>query len=175
MTKHVVLIGFMGTGKTSCGRMLATRLGCGLIDLDKYIETKEGRSVPEIFAAEGEPYFREKEREAVREVVERKNAVIATGGGTIKDEENFALLKERGVIVCLTADVDTILARTSRRGERPMLDGQEDRRKAVEELLESRRGMYERADFSVDTSRKSPMEVTEEIVDFLRVGGFIRA
>ena len=132
-------------------------------------------SVPEIFAAKGEAYFREKEREAVREVVKRKFAVIATGGGTVKDEENLRLLKERGVLVCLTADVDTILARTERRGERPMLDRQEDRRKAVEELLESRRGIYERADFSIDTSRRSPMEVSEEIVDFLRVGGFIRA
>lgn len=175
MAKHVVLIGFMGTGKTSCGRMLATRLGCGLVDLDKYIEAKEGMSVPEIFAAKGEDYFRAKEREAVREVLQRKFTVIATGGGTVKDEENFRLLKERGVLVCLTADVDTILARTERRGERPMLDRHEDRRKTVEELLESRREIYARADYSIDTSRRSPMEVSEEIVDFLRVGGYIRA
>ncbi len=173
--KHVVLIGFMGTGKTSCGRMLATRLGYGLVDLDKYIETQEGMSVPEIFAAQGEPYFRAKEREAVREVVRRKAVVIATGGGTVKDEESFRLLKERGVLVCLTADIDTILERTARRGERPMLDRQEDRRKAVEELLESRREIYARADFTVDTSRRSPMQVADEIIDFLRVGGFIRA
>lgn len=175
MAKHVVLIGFMGTGKTSCGRMLATRLGCGLVDLDKYIEAKEGMSVPEIFAVKGEDYFRAKEREAVREVLQRKFTVIATGGGTVKDEENFRLLKERGVLVCLTADVDTILARTERRGERPMLDRHEDRRKTVEELLESRREIYARADYSIDTSRRSPMEVSEEIVDFLRVGGYIRA
>ena len=175
MAKHVVLIGFMGTGKTSCGRTLATRLGCGLVDLDKYIEAKEGRSIPEIFAAEGEPYFRAKEREAVREVVQRKFAVIATGGGTVKDEENLRKLKERGVLVCLTADVDTILARSARRGERPMLDGQEDRRKGVEELLASRQRMYERADFTIDTSILSPMQVTEEVFSFLRVGGVIRA
>ena len=85
------------------------------------------------------------------------------------------MLKERGVLVCLTADVDTILQRTERRGERPMLDRSEDRRKAVEELLESRREIYAGADFTVDTSRRSPMQVAEEIVDFLRVGGFIRA
>ena len=175
MMKHIVLIGFMGTGKTSCGRMLATRLGCGLVDLDKYIETKESMSVPEIFAAKGEPYFREKEREAVREVVQRKFTVIATGGGTVKDEENFRILKERGVLVCLTADIDTILQRTARRGERPMLDRQEDRRKTVETLLENRRAMYARADFTIDTSRLSPMEASEAIVGFLRVGGYIRA
>lgn len=175
MTKNIVLIGFMGTGKSSCGKALANRLGCAFIDLDKYIEGKERMSVPEIFAAKGETYFREKEREAVREVSKRKGVVIATGGGTIKDGENFALLKERGVIVCLTADVDTILARTARRGERPMLDGQENRRKGIEELLASRQGMYARADFSVDTSVLSPMQVTEEVIGFLRVGGIIRA
>ena len=175
MTKNIVLIGFMGTGKSSCGKALANRLGCAFIDLDKYIEGKERMSVPEIFAAKGETYFREKEREAVREVSQRKGVVIATGGGTIKDGENFALLKERGVIVCLTADVDTILARTARRGERPMLDGQENRRKGIEELLASRQGMYARADFSVDTSVLSPMQVTEEVIGFLRVGGIIRA
>ncbi len=175
MTKNIVLIGFMGTGKSSCGKALATRLGSAFIDLDKYIETKEKMSIPEIFAAKGETYFREKEREAVREVVGRKGAVIATGGGTIKDEENFAALKNRGVIVCLTADVDTILARTSRRGERPVLDGQADRRKGIEELLASRQAMYARADYSVDTSSLSPMQVTEEIMGFLRVGGMVRA
>ena len=175
MTKNIVLIGFMGTGKSSCGKSLATRLGCAFIDLDKYIENKEGASIPEIFASKGEAYFREREREAVRETSERKGVVIATGGGTVKDEENLRLLKARGVLVCLTADVETILDRTGRRGERPMLDRQDDRRKAVEELLESRREMYDRADFSVDTSRLSPMQVTEEIMSFLRVGGILRA
>ncbi len=175
MMKNIVLIGFMGTGKSSCGKSLANRLGCAFIDLDKYIENKEGMSIPEIFAAKGEAFFREKEREAVREVTGRKGTVIATGGGTIKDEENFAALKERGVIICLTADIDTILARTERRGERPMLDEQADRRKGIEELLANRQAMYARADFSVDTSYLSPMQVTEEIMDFLRVGGMIRA
>lgn len=175
MTKNIVLIGFMGTGKSSCGKSLANRLGCAFIDLDKYIENKEQMSIPEIFAAKGEPYFRAKEREAVREVAQRKGAVIATGGGAVKDEENFAALQERGVIVCLSADIETILQRTARKGERPMLDGQEDRRKGIEELLASRQAMYARADFTVDTSQLSPMQVTEEIMDFLRVGGIIRA
>ncbi len=175
MTKNVVLMGFMGTGKTSSGRMLASRLGCAFVDLDQYIETKEGMSIPEMFKAKGEAYFRGKEREAVREVARRRGVVVATGGGTVKDEENLRALKERGVLVCLTADVDTILSRTERRGERPMLDREENRREAVEKLMESRRAVYGCADFSVDTSRLSPMQVTEEIVGFLRRGGMIRA
>ena len=155
--------------------MFATRLGCALVDLDQYIEAKEGMSIPDVFRAKGEAYFREKEREAVREVSQRRGIVIATGGGTVKDEENLRLLKGRGVLVCLTADIDTIMQRTERRGERPMLDREEDRREAVEKLLESRRAVYACADFTVDTSRLSPMQVTEEIVGFLRRGGVIRA
>ena len=158
MTKNVVLMGFMGTGKSSSGRMLASRLGCALVDLDQYIEAKEGMSIPEVFATKGEAYFRGKEREAVREVSQRRGIVIATGGGTVKDEENLRLLKERGVLICLTADVDTILERTARRGERPMLDREGDRREAVEKLLESRRAAYGCADFAIDTSRLSPMQ-----------------
>ncbi len=175
MTKNVVLIGFMGTGKTSSGRMLAARLGRPLVDLDQSIEAREGMSVPEIFAQKGEPYFRAREREAVALAAARRGVVIATGGGTVKDEENFRLLKETGVVVCLTADIETILARTARRGERPMLDAAEDRRRAAETLLESRRALYARADCTVDTSELSPMRVTEEIIDFLRRGGVIRA
>ncbi len=165
----------MGTGKSSCGRSLASRLGCAFVDLDRYIENQEKKTIPQMFSEEGEAYFRGKEREAVKEVSRRKGVVIATGGGTIKDEDNYRQLKERGVLVCLTADIDTILRRTERRGERPMLDRQEDRRKAVEELFESRREAYSRADFTIDTSRLSPMQVTDEIIGFLRVGGIIRA
>ena len=166
--KNVVLIGFMGTGKSSCGKALATRLGCAFTDLDSYIEEKEGMSIPEIFEAKGEAYFREREREAVRENARRKNVVIATGGGVVEDEENLAALRKRGVIVCLTADVDTILRRTARRGERPMLDSGEDRRKAVEDLLARRRGMYAKADFTVDTGVLSPLQVAEEIIRILK-------
>ena len=175
MTKNVVLMGFMGTGKTSSGRMLASRLGCAMVDLDQYIEAKEGMRIPDMFKTKGEAYFREKEREAVSEVSRRRGIVIATGGGTVKDEENLRLLRENGVLICLTADIDTIMERTERRGERPMLDREENRKEAVEKLMESRRAVYERADFAIDTSQLSPMRVTEEIVGFLRRGGVIRA
>ena len=175
MVKNVILVGFMGTGKSSSGRMLATRLGCALVDLDQYIETKEGMTIPEIFRQKGEAHFRALEHEAVAEVAQRKGVVIATGGGTIKDPENLRILRGCGVLICLTADIDTILARTERKGERPLLDKAEDRKQEIASLLESRREIYAQANHTVDTSQLSPMLVTEEIMRILRREGVIRA
>lgn len=169
--KNVVLIGFMGTGKSSVGRLLAMRLGCAFHDLDKKIEETCGISIPQMFARHGEPYFRAREKEAVRAAAARSGLVIATGGGTVKDAENVALLRSSGILVALTADVDTILCRTAARGARPVLDGADagDRRAAVVRLLEERRALYEGADIAVDTSCRSPLEVAEYIVQATRI------
>ncbi|MCR5559913.1 MAG: shikimate kinase [Schwartzia sp.] len=173
MKKNVVLIGFMGTGKSSTGKVLAARLGFSFIDMDTYIETKENRKIPEIFATDGEAYFRSAEREAVKELSERRHIVIATGGGTLKSEENRQILRENGVVVCLTADVDTILERTRRPGVRPVLDGKDDgdRRAAICSLLEERKEMYSQADLFVDTSERSPLQIVDEIVHYLKREG----
>ena len=169
--KNIVLIGFMGTGKTSVGRMLAARLGCAFHDLDKKIAERSGMSIPEMFARCGEPYFRAREKEAVREAAGRSGLVIATGGGTVKDAENVAMLRENGILVALTADIDTILLRTSARGKRPVLDGADagDRRAAVARLLAERAHLYEGADVTVDTSARAPLEVTEHILQASRI------
>ena len=169
--KNIVLIGFMGTGKTSVGRLLASRLGCAFHDLDRKIEERHGMSIPEMFREHGEPYFRAREKEAVREAAERTNLVIATGGGTVKDAENAALLRENGVLVALTADADTILQRTAARGARPVLDHADagDRRAAVVRLMEERRHLYDGADITVDTGGRSPLEVAEHIMQALRI------
>ena len=169
--KNIVLIGFMGTGKTSVGRMLAARLGCAFHDLDKKIAERSGMSIPEMFARCGEPYFRAREKEAVREAAGRSGLVIATGGGTVKDPENTAALRKNGLLVALTADVDTILQRTAAHGKRPVLDSTDggDRRAAVVKLLEERRRLYEDADITVDTSGRSPLEVTERILQEIRI------
>lgn len=169
--KNVVLIGFMGTGKTSIGRLLATRLGCAFHDLDRKIEEKHGMSIPAMFAQHGEPYFRAREKEAVRDAAGRANLVIATGGGTVKDPENMALLRQNGILVALTADVDTILQRTRARGARPVLDHADegDRRAAVVQLLEERKTLYDGADITIDTSGRAPLEVAEHILQALRI------
>lgn len=175
--KNVVLIGFMGTGKTSSGRMLAQKLGCAFIDLDQKIEKDQGCSIPEIFATQGEAAFRALEHQAVLEVAGRRNAVISTGGGTVKDPANMEALRASGVIVCLRADVDAILERTQTRGDRPVLDGADagDRRAAIEQLLAERASLYAEADCVVDTSTLSPLQVVEKILRYLRSRGVIHA
>ena len=169
--KNIVLIGFMGTGKTSVGRLLASRLGCAFHDLDRKIEERHGMSIPAMFREHGEPYFRAREKEAVREAAERTNLVIATGGGTVKDAENVAILRRSGILVALTADADTILQRTAARGARPVLDDADagDRRAAVVRLMEERRHLYDGADITVDTGGRSPLEVAEHIMQALRI------
>lgn len=176
MMKNVVLTGFMGTGKTSTGKVLAYRLGRRLVDTDKLIEEKYQTKISDIFAEKGEEYFRDLETEMIREVAGRGNQVIATGGGAVKRAENVVLLKETGIIVGLTADVDHILARTANRGERPLLDSDEDeRRQRIEKLLEERRDFYAQADYTVDTGEHSPREVAEEIIGILKREGIVHA
>ena len=171
--KNIVLIGFMGTGKTSTGKVLAQRLGKAFIDMDSRIEEEYGQTIPQMFATKGEAYFRQCEKEMVKKVAARANAVISTGGGTIKDAENVALLKQSGLLVCLTAQPEVILERTERKGERPVLDGADagDRLSAIESLLAEREQFYRQADFAIDTTELSPLQVVERIIHTLKSRG----
>ena len=169
MKSNVILTGFMGTGKTSLGKLLATRLGRPFIDIDKKIEVEAQLSIPKIFERFGEEHFRELERAAVRELSERRGLVIATGGGTIKDEENLNLLKSSGVMICLTTEPEEIFRRTARRGERPVLDGGgNERLETIKRLLTERKEFYDRADYQVDTTNWSPIQIIDNICRYLR-------
>jgi len=169
MKSNLVLTGFMGTGKTSIGKLLAEKLGRCFVDLDQKIEQDTGMTVPQIFEKYGEKYFRELEKNAVKEVAARKNLVIATGGGTVKDEENIRLLKNSGVMVCLTTEPEEIFRRTERRGERPVLDaGDEDRLNTIKKLLAERQKFYAQADYTVDTTDWSPLQIMNDICKHFR-------
>ena len=169
MKSNLVLTGFMGTGKTSLGKLLAEKLGRGFVDIDQKIEQDSGMTIPQIFEKYGEKYFRELEKNAVKEVAARKNLVIATGGGTVKDEENIRLLKESGVMVCLTTEPEEIFRRTERRGERPVLDaGAEDRLNTIKKLLAERQKFYAQADYTVDTTDWSPLQIMNDICKHFR-------
>lgn len=170
--KNIVLIGFMGTGKTSTGRLLALRLGRPFIDIDAKIEQAAGQSVSEIFANQGEYFFRQLERDMVSRVSRCTNAVIATGGGVVENTDNMRRLRKNGVIIALTATVDVILSRTSRRPTRPLLRT-EDPRAVVEALLQRRAPLYAQAEFTVDTSDCTPQQVCDRIMSFLRTGGYL--
>ena len=172
LKNNLVLIGFMGTGKTSLGKMLANKLGCAFVDLDQKIEADNNMSIPDIFKTFGEAHFRRLERNAVNEVAQRRGIVIATGGGTVKDPNNVQALKENGIMICLTTSVDELLNRTAAQGERPVLDShhknQGDRRAAIEKLLNDRQQFYDQADYKIDTTDWSPLKLVDDIMKMVR-------
>ncbi len=169
MKTGVALIGFMGTGKTEVGGMLARKLGKVFIESDALIEEKAGKSIPEIFRDSGEAAFRELEIEVIKELVGRKNAVIACGGGVVLNTINIERLRRECVIVLLTASPDVILKRTSGdEGGRPLL-AVDDRLRQISELLKYRRPFYGRAaDITVNTSRLTPEGVVKRIIGKLK-------
>ena len=168
MKNNIALVGFMGTGKTDVGRLLAEKLGRDFIELDELIEQRVGKTIPEIFQQDGEIAFRELEIEATREAAAKKNAVIACGGGVVLNQINVDRLREHGVIVYLTASPEAILQRTSSdTDERPLLVA-EDKASKVEKLLNFRRPFYERAaDITVNTSELDVAGVAGQIISEL--------
>lgn len=164
----IVLTGFMGTGKSVVGRRLAERLALPFIDLDDVIEVTTGMVIADIFASEGEPGFRRREREIIASMASRDNCVIATGGGAVLDPENLRHLKTGAVLVCLTAEPAVILQRLGNDASRPLLQGP-DRLDRIRRLLEQRAHVYAQADLSIDTSRADIGEIIERIVCHLRL------
>ncbi|BEU88467.1 shikimate kinase [Selenomonas sp. TAMA-11512] len=164
--KNIYLIGFMGTGKTTTGKLLAEKMGVSFVDLDIEIEKEAGLRIPEIFEKHGEPYFRSLEKKMTRRMSERANLIVATGGGTIKDAENRTVLRASGTVIALMADADTVLERTLTKGARPVLDAADEgnRKKAIEDLIAERKAFYEDADFTIDTANRTPLQVVDEIL-----------
>ena len=164
--RNVVLTGFMGTGKTTVGRILADRLGYGFVDTDEVIESRAG-PIHEIFERRGEDAFREMERAVARELADRAGLVIATGGGMMLDPECVACLEPVSDVVCLTADAGTVVARATGPGAapRPLLDAP-DASARVRELLVERSEGYARFAL-VDTEGCSPDEVADAVMDRL--------
>jgi len=149
---NIVLIGFMGSGKTSIGRLVAQRLGFQFIDTDTVVVERAGMSVTDIFASHGEAWFRNQETSVLRSLSILNRAVISTGGGIVLHEDNRELLSELGFVVWLTASEEVILERVSRNKKRPLLQT-EDPRATIHELLAERRPFYEAAaQFTVDSS-----------------------
>ena len=172
MKTGIALIGFMGTGKTAAGKVLARKLGREFVELDSLIERKAGKTIPEIFRQEGEVAFRELEIEAAKEVTGRRNVVIACGGGMVLNKINIDRLRKECLIVYLTASPDVILQRTADSiRERPLLDVG-DRALAVQKLLESRKPFYEQAaDITVDTSERDIDSIAKQIISQVKAYG----
>jgi len=165
---NIFLIGPMGAGKTTIGRHLATLLHKRFVDVDHEIERRTGVTIPVIFEIEGEAGFRRRESTLVDELSHDEDIVMATGGGAVLMEENRRVLKERGTVVYLHADIDTLVERTRRDRNRPLLQT-EDPRGKIEELLRQREPIYrEVADVVVDTGLRAPTSVARDIVTRLK-------
>lgn len=164
----IVLTGFMGTGKSVVGRRLAERLALTFIDLDDAIEAAAGMTISEIFALEGESGFRRRERELIASLTNRRNCVVATGGGAILDPENARNLRTGAILVCLVAEPAVILERLGADTGRPLLQSS-DRLARIRELLAQRGPAYAQADFSVETSGADVEEIVDRIVCHLRL------
>jgi len=189
--KNIYLVGFMGTGKTAVGKELAKKKnrlenrglasnkpeGNGLasfgqshsqsqwqfVDLDELIELKEKRAIQDIFAKEGEPYFRRIEQETLKEVSKEKKFVVACGGGIVINKNNIKIMKDTGIIICLTASPSVILKRTSEYKHRPLLNV-DSPKKQIELLLKLRAPYYAQADKTINTSKISVKEVVDKII-----------
>lgn len=152
LNRNIVLIGFMGVGKSSIGRRLAKHLGYDFVDTDQLVVQEAGMEITDIFKADGELGFRDRESAALRSLLSKEQQVIATGGGIITRESNVPLLRELGFVVWLHAEEAVIFERVSRNQKRPLLHTA-DPRATIHNLLTNRLSLYEQtAHYSIDTS-----------------------
>ncbi|MCB0116517.1 MAG: iron-containing alcohol dehydrogenase, partial [Caldilineaceae bacterium] len=171
---NITLTGFMGTGKTTIGRLLAEKLDRPFVDMDEQLEAHFGKTIAEVFAAEGEEVFRTAEAQLCSQLSQRSGLVIATGGGALISHANRQALAESGPIVCLTAGVDAILERLAAAEDRPLLQSEEgDRRRRIEQLLASRRNAYAEIPLQVPTDGASPHTILDRVVAALEANAEI--
>jgi shikimate kinase len=164
--KNIVLIGFMGTGKSTVGKILAKKMNRALVDIDYRIEEKEKRKISEIFEKEGEDHFRCLEKEMIRDAASHTGQVITTGGGAVVDPENLAALKSNGLLVALTAFPETIYQRVKDTRHRPLLKSG-DLMSEIRRLLAVRMPSYEKADLHFSSDGKTPAQVADQILEAL--------
>ena len=165
--KHIYLIGFMGTGKSTVSKELKNLLGWKEVEMDEEIVRTCGISISEIFETYGEAYFREQETACIRRISETDSSIVSCGGGAVLREENVKLMKESGEIILLTARPDTVYHRVRRGTDRPLL---KDRMsiQGISQLMEQRSAVYEKAcDKMVSTDGKTPLEIAQEIAEKL--------
>lgn len=162
---NVFLVGPMGAGKTTIGRLLAEELGKQFLDSDQVVEERAGANISWIFDVEGEPGFRVRESAAIEDLCTLDNIVLATGGGAVLAEANRQHLRKRGFVVYLKATIAQQVERTKRDQKRPLLKGTDDPKAKLTSLMELRDPLYrEVADITVMTSRRSPRAVCNEIL-----------
>ena len=166
LSANIVLVGFMGTGKSAVGRVIAQKLEFHFIDTDDVIEQTSKAKISDIFAEHGEVYFRDLESQAVKSVALMKNQVVATGGGVVLRSSNIDLLRTGGPIFCLNATPKAIWDRVRSSQSRPLLRGP-DPLKKIETLLDKRAPYYALADHQIETTGVSVDRVANEIISYI--------
>lgn len=169
MKSNIILIGFMGSGKSITGKLLAYRLGYNFVDTDVAIEKTYKQKIKEIFANEGEEAFRQKETDTIKKLAQKTHQVISTGGGVATKKEDMQTLRENGVVIALTAMPRTILKRTNN-DKRPLLakKSNEERLKTIIELMAKRSEFYKKADLIIKTDDTTPLQNVEIITKYLK-------
>lgn len=175
LDKTIVLVGLMGAGKTSIGRRLALRLGLPFVDADHEIEAAAGCTIEEIFQRFGEAAFRDGERRIIQRLLERPAHVLATGGGAFIDPETRARIKSVAISVWLSAELDVLVRRVSRRNNRPLLK-RGDPREVLSRLMEQRYPIYAEADIRVESVDGPPDVTVDRVIAALQryIGGEAR-
>ncbi|MCX8031254.1 MAG: shikimate kinase [Thermodesulfovibrionales bacterium] len=166
--KNIVLIGFMGTGKSAIGKILAEKLSFHFYDIDKIIEEEQKMSINEIFKKYGETVFRDIEADIILRLSKLEKAVIATGGGAVLRDTNVINLREKGLLVCLTASAETIYERLKNHTDRPLLQVKNPFEK-IKELLNLREQFYKKADITINTENKTLEQIAGEILEKIKL------
>ena len=159
--KNIYLVGFMGSGKSTVGKILAEKLNMNFIDIDKFIEEKEGMKIKDIFEQKGESYFRELERKQIEAIVNQEGLVVSTGGGLGANLNNMNLMKKNGDVVWLDVSLNTVLDRLKNDQDRPLLKQPIEK---IKQLFEERKNVYRLANIRINADKKTPSQIVEEIL-----------
>jgi len=159
--KNIYLVGFMGSGKSTVGKILAERLNMNFVDIDKLIEEKEGMKIKDIFEQKGESYFRELERKQIEAIVNQERLVVSTGGGLGANLDNMNLMKKNGDVVWLDVSLNTALDRLKNDQDRPLLKQPKEK---IKQLFEERKNVYRLANIRINADKKTPSQIVEEIL-----------
>lgn len=159
------MVGMMGSGKTTVGRLIARRVGVEFVDTDREVESEAGISISEIFSTRGEEAFRRMEREGIRRASLRGVGVVATGGGVVLDPDNVEVMRNTGTVVWLDAPVEVLASRLAGTTDRPLLEEAADPEAGLARLLSERRRLYSKAaHHRVEVADRTPDEVAEEVI-----------
>lgn len=167
--QNIYLVGFMGTGKTTVGKLVADKLGVKFVEMDAVIEEQEGIKIVDIFAQKGEPYFRGLEKELLKELSVQHDLVVSCGGGLVCDDQNLKLLKSTGIVFSLEISAEVAYERTKKCACRPILNVSDPLTK-IKELLAARNPYYSQAHYTINTEENSIEESADKIANIVNNG-----